>query len=113
MYWKQLKNWEWEVKGKGGQWKGLNRTKESRLTAGILWETGWNMDVSINTKRQGYKIGTVWGEVWEGQSEWRRLRRGYMVNGLHILIWNRTKKQLLYVWQGLGQGWDGRGDLII
>jgi hypothetical protein len=31
-----------------------------------------------------------WGYSGRGEGEWRTLRWGYMVDGLHIPIWNRT-----------------------
>jgi hypothetical protein len=34
------------------------------------------------------------GSKWEVEGEWRRLRWGNTVGGLHILIWNRTRKPL-------------------
>jgi hypothetical protein len=34
MYYKLLKNGGWELKGKGEQWKGLNRPKQSRFIEG-------------------------------------------------------------------------------
>jgi hypothetical protein len=55
----------------------------------IHQETPLNIDLEINNKRQGYKIGTVCVRkyLWEGtEGEQRRLRQGNMVDGLHIFI---------------------------
>jgi hypothetical protein len=42
--------------------------------------------------------------------EWRRLMWGYMVDGLHILIWNRTMKPLAITLSGVGRGVKRRND---
>jgi hypothetical protein len=39
-----------------------------------------------------------------GEGEWRKLRLGYMVYGLHILTQNRTKKPLAIALSGWGEG---------
>jgi hypothetical protein len=60
---------------------------------------------------QHCKIGTVLGGyLWEEEGEWRRWRWRNMVDGLHILIWNRTKKPLAIALSGAGRGLRGRDD---
>jgi hypothetical protein len=49
-----------------------------------------------------------------GKGEWRRFRWGTMIDGLHILIWNRTNKPLRVVLSEVGKvlrGRDSRGDI--
>jgi hypothetical protein len=43
------------------------------------------------------------GDLWEGEGE-LRLRWGNIVDGLHIRIWNRTKKPLAIALNGAGRG---------
>jgi hypothetical protein len=57
----------------------------------------------FNNERQDCKIGTVCVGGYQWESEWR-LRWGYMVNGLHIPIWNRTKKHLAIALSVVGWG---------
>jgi hypothetical protein len=72
-------------------------------------QTPLNINLDINNKRQDYKIGTVWGILMEGrEGEQRRLRWENMVDGLHTLIWNRTKKPLVIVLSGAERGLRGR-----
>jgi hypothetical protein len=40
-----------------------------------------------------------------GEGEWRRLKCGYMANGLNIAIWNRTKKLLAIALSESGGDW--------
>jgi hypothetical protein len=47
--------------------------------------------------------------LWE-EGEGRRLRWQYMVAGLHIPRWNRTKKPLAIALSGAGRGLRGRDD---
>jgi hypothetical protein len=35
-----------------------------------------------------------------GEGEWKRLKWAYMVDGLHIPVWNRTKKPLAIALSG-------------
>jgi hypothetical protein len=70
--------------------------------------TGLNINLNINEK-QDCKIGTVRGWV-RGECEWRRLRWWYMVDGLHIPKWNRTKKPLVIALSGAGKRLRGRND---
>jgi hypothetical protein len=42
------------------------------------------------------------------EGEGRRWNWGYMVDGLHIPIWNRTKKPLAIALSGMGRGLKGR-----
>jgi hypothetical protein len=49
-----------------------------------------------------------------GEFEWRKLKWGYMDDGLHTLIWNETKRPLAITSSGAGRGLRGRehgGDL--
>jgi hypothetical protein len=48
----------------------------------------------------------VWGggTCGRGESEWRRLRWGNMVDGVHISIWTRTMKPLTIASSGAGEG---------
>jgi hypothetical protein len=47
----------------------------------------------------------VWGGTnGRGKGEWKRLRWGYVVDGLCIPIWNKTMKPLAIVLK-----WGGRG----
>jgi hypothetical protein len=67
----------------------------------IHQETPLNIDLEINNKRQDCKIDSVVDTCGRGEGEWRRLRWGSMVDGLHIQ--NRTMKPLataLSVWGG-------------
>jgi hypothetical protein len=69
----------------------FSKNEKSILSVGIHWETSLNINLEINNERQVCKIGAVMvGFLWKG--EWRRLRWGNMVDGVHI--WNRTKKPL-------------------
>jgi hypothetical protein len=53
----------------------------------------------------------VGGEGTNGkEGEGRRLQRWYMVDGLHIPIWNRTKKPLAIALSGAGRVLRGRDD---
>jgi hypothetical protein len=46
----------------------------------------------------------VCGGVLVRGEEWmKEIRGGYMVDGLHIPIWNRTKKPLAIAWSGGAQ----------
>jgi hypothetical protein len=47
------------------------------------------------------------GYLWEG-GEWRRLKWGNIVDGLHILRQNRTMKLLAIPLSGVGRSWGGR-----
>jgi hypothetical protein len=44
---------------------------------------------------------------WMWEDEWRRLRAGYMVDGLPVLIQNRTKKPPAIALSGVGKCWKG------
>jgi hypothetical protein len=73
------------------------------------------MDLNINNERQDYKIDTVCvrGTCGKGEGEWR-LRWGYIVDGLHILTWKRTKKPPTTALSGTERGLRGetcRGDV--
>jgi hypothetical protein len=76
-----------------------------------------NIDLNISNKRQECRICTVCvleGYLREREGEWRRLRWRNVVDGLHIPIWNRTKKCLAISLSGAGRGLsgrDGEGDL--
>jgi hypothetical protein len=50
------------------------------------------------------------GTSGNGKGGWKRLRWGYMVDGLHILTWNWTKKPLAIASSGAGRGLRGRND---
>jgi hypothetical protein len=50
----------------------------------------------------------VRGAHGKGKGEERRLRWQYMVDGLHIPIWNRTKKPLAIALSGVGRRLRGR-----
>jgi hypothetical protein len=52
----------------------------------------------------------VSGTIWEGESEERRLRWGYTVDGLHIPIWNRAMKLLAIALSGVSRSLRGRDD---
>jgi hypothetical protein len=54
-------------------------------------------------------VGMTW-TCGTGKGEWRRLRWGYMVDGLHILTWTRTKKPLAIALSGSGREVRGRED---
>jgi hypothetical protein len=43
------------------------------------------------------------GVSGRGKGEWRRLRWGYMIDGLHIFTWNRTKKLFAIASSGAGR----------
>jgi hypothetical protein len=77
----------------------LKSPKYNIFTAGIHWETPLNTDFGIKNG-QDYKIG-MGGYLWEGK--WRRWRRGNMVDGLRIHIWNRTMKPLAIALSGVGR----------
>jgi hypothetical protein len=61
---------------------------------GLHWEIPWNIDLNISNESQDCKIGTVCvGGVLVGGGRWmKEIKKGYMVDGLHILTWNGTKK---------------------
>jgi hypothetical protein len=88
--------------------EGGKRTKVKYTHSGIHWETPLNINLNINNERQDCKVGIVyvcWGGTSEREEgEWRRLRWGYMVGGLHLLMWNRTKKPLAITLSGGGEG---------
>jgi hypothetical protein len=44
------------------------------------------------------------------KEELRRLRWWYVIGGLHIPMWNRTKKPLAIALNGMGRGLKGRDD---
>jgi hypothetical protein len=46
--------------------------------------------------------GTSGGRGWIKVIRW-----GYIVDGLHILIWNWAKKPLASALRGVGRGWGG------
>jgi hypothetical protein len=73
------------------------------------------INFNINNERQDYKISIVWGGTsGRGKAEWWRFKWGYMVDGLHISIWNRIKKPLAIVLTGAERGLKGerrRGDV--
>jgi hypothetical protein len=63
---------------------------------GHIEKSHWNIYLNTNNKRQDCKIGTacecvVWVLVGEKKVEWRRLKWGYMVDGLHILTCHRQR----------------------
>jgi hypothetical protein len=62
---------------------------------GIHWGDPLNINLNINNENQDVKICTVCvgGISGEGVKE-GDLRWWYTVDGLHIPIWNRTKKPL-------------------
>jgi hypothetical protein len=64
---------------------------------------------NINNKKQNCEIVTVCGGVLVGggEGEWRRLRWGNMVDGLHIPTWTRTKKPLTIALSGAGRDFGG------
>jgi hypothetical protein len=66
-------------------------------------QTPLNINLNINNERQDCNIDTVEGTSGRGESEWRRLRWGYMVGRLYIVIWNRTKKPLAIALSGAGR----------
>jgi hypothetical protein len=43
-----------------------------------------------------------------GESEWRRLKWGYMIDGYHLPIWNRTKQPLAVVFSGTEKRVEGQ-----
>jgi hypothetical protein len=88
--------------------KGLNEPKYSTLTMGTHWDTLLNINSNIKNKRQDCKIGTVGGIRGMEEGEWRRLSWGYMVDGLHMPIWNRTNKSLAIALRGTGRELRGR-----
>jgi hypothetical protein len=53
------------------------------------------------------------GTIGRGEGEWRRLRWEGMIGGLHVLIWNRTKKPLSIALSGVGRGLKGREDGMV
>jgi hypothetical protein len=40
-------------------------SKLSIFTAGIHQETPFNIDFGVKNERQNYRLGTVWGYLWE------------------------------------------------
>jgi hypothetical protein len=50
-----------------------------------------------------------WGTSGRGECEGMRLMWQYMVDGLHIPIWNRTKKPLAIALRGWEGGWGAWG----
>jgi hypothetical protein len=71
-----------------------------------------NINLNIKNERQDCKICTVCGRgiTGRGKGEWRRLRWGYMVDGLHIPIQNRIIKPLAIALSGARECWLGRYD---
>jgi hypothetical protein len=55
----------------------------------------------------------VEGTCGRGEGEWRRLKWGYMVDGFHIHVLNRTKKSLATALSGVGRGWGGETVRVI
>jgi hypothetical protein len=54
------------------------------------------------------KIGTLCGgSTSVGVGEGRRIWWQYMVDELHMPIWNRTKKPVAIALSGWGRGWGG------
>jgi hypothetical protein len=89
--------------------QGVEWTNVKYTHSGIHWETPLNINLNIKNKRQDCKTsaGCVWwGSRGREESEWR-LRWGYMVDWLHIPIWNRTKKPLTIASSGEGGDWLG------
>jgi hypothetical protein len=75
---------------------------------GIHREPPLNIDLNINNERLDCKIGTVHVVGTSGRGECMKgIRWGFMVEELHIPIWNRTKKPLALsvIGRGLG-GWE-------
>jgi hypothetical protein len=71
----------------------------------------FNVDLNINNENQNSNIGIVCrcgGGSRRGEGEGRRLRLQCMVDGLHIPIWNTTKKPLVIALCGVGKGLRGR-----
>jgi hypothetical protein len=62
--------------------------------------------MNVNEEDMDCKIRTMYVEllVGGGEGEWRTLRWGYMVDGLQILIWSRTKKPFSIALSGAGKG---------
>jgi hypothetical protein len=76
---------------------------------GIYQETLWISVLEINNEGQDCKIGTVCaGILVNGGLKWRRLMWENMVDGLHIFIWNRTKKPLAITLSGASRELRGR-----
>jgi hypothetical protein len=67
-----------------------------------------NINLNINNERQDCEIGTGWGSCGRVSGG----EEGNMVDGLHMLIQNRTKKPRAVALSGAGSGWraDGGGD---
>jgi hypothetical protein len=83
---------------------------------GIRSETPLNINLNINNEIQDCKIGTVCGEEGnntKGEDEWRRLIQGCMVDGLHVLVWNRTKEPLAIALVGVGREVRGRKNVHV
>jgi hypothetical protein len=110
MYWKLLKNGQ---KGnKGVRWANardwMDQSREHPQWAYI--KTTLNINLMLITKyriENRYSVGVL-GRM----DEWRRLRWWYMVDGLHIPIWNRIKKHPAIALSGWGVKWrDNGGDV--
>jgi hypothetical protein len=78
----------------------------------VCWETPLNINLNVKNENQDCKVGTVCGGILVGgEGEWKRW---YMVDGLHIPIWNRTKKPLAIALSEVGKGLrrgDNRGNV--
>jgi hypothetical protein len=74
---------------------------------GIHWDTPLNINLNINNENQdcNYSAGKS-GTSGRVEGEGKRLRWWYMVDGLHMPIWNRTKKPLVIALSGVGGGWE-------
>jgi hypothetical protein len=111
VYEKLLKNGGWEVKGWGRVMEGFDWTKVKHTHSGCHWDSPVIIKLNIDNKKHAHDTGTVCvGYYWKGEGEWRWLRWWYLAYGLHILLWNRTKKPLSIALYGAGRGLRGRDD---
>jgi hypothetical protein len=80
------------MEGNGRCW--MDQCKVYPQWVYIHWDTSLNINLNNDNEKQDCKIGKIWGGYTIGRrvGEWRRLRWGYIVDGLHIPIWNKTEK---------------------
>jgi hypothetical protein len=78
----------------------------------IYWDTPLNINLNVNYEKQDCKTGIVcvWSVLVMGGGWIKETKYNYMVDGLHIPIWNRTKKPLAIALSETRKGVRGRDD---
>jgi hypothetical protein len=106
MYWKLQTNGRWRDWVRKSKRKSWTDQSKAYSQLGYSEKPLWTLTLELRMKVKNVKQVQCGMEyLWEGGSEWGRLRWSNRVHQLHIHKEKRTVKPLVIVLSGTGKGW--------